>query len=308
MATGQPPLPPKALLPAPIFEPIPDTITEINWRLAWSEVAGAKAYRVEVATENDFDTLVWEGITEYNRAAFPDLLDGHYAVRVRAIDSLGLEGINQQAMIQLNAQPQPPIALKPVDQQVFREQSPSLQWTAADNAKAYRLEIAADDKFTQPLLDKTLTDSEFDTASLSALGHYYWRLSSIASDGEVGPVGPARSYQIKPIPEKVEAAVSAEESGQLVASWNVGMGQPNYRVQIANDKAFNDIIIDETIDKAEYAFEPFKADERYLRVKSIEQDGYEGPWGSTQTIQPLPEEPVNYWPLGLWTIFTIILI
>ncbi len=308
VATGQPPLPPKALLPAPIFEPIPDTITEINWRLAWSEVAGAKAYRVEVATENDFDTLVWEGITEYNRAAFPDLLDGHYAVRVRAIDSLGLEGINQQAMIQLNAQPQPPIALKPVDQQVFREQSPSLQWTAADNAKAYRLEIAADDKFTQPLLDKTLTDSEFDTASLSALGHYYWRLSSIASDGEVGPVGPARSYQIKPIPEKVEAAVSAEESGQLVASWNVGMGQPNYRVQIANDKAFNDIIIDETIDKAEYAFEPFKADERYLRVKSIEQDGYEGPWGSTQTIQPLPEEPVNYWPLGLWTIFTIILI
>jgi len=308
VATGQPPLPPKALLPAPIFEPIPDTITEINWRLAWSEVAGAKAYRVEVATENDFDTLVWEGITEYNRAAFPDLLDGHYAVRVRAIDSLGLEGINQQAMIQLNAQPQPPIALKPVEQQVFREQSPSLQWTAADNAKAYRLEIAADDKFTQPLLDKTLSDSEFDTASLSALGYYYWRLSSIASDGEVGPVGPARSYQIKPIPEKVEAAVSAEESGQLVASWNVGMGQPNYRVQIANDKAFNDIIIDETIDKAEYAFEPFKGDERYLRVKSIELDGYEGPWGSTQTIQPLPEEPVNYWPLGLWTIFTIILI
>lgn len=308
VATGQPPLPPKALLPAPIFEPIPDTITEINWRLAWSDVAGAKAYRVEVASENDFDTLVWEGITEYNRAAFPDLLDGHYAVRVRAIDSLGLEGINQQAMIQLNAQPQPPIALKPVDQQVFREQSPSLQWTAADNAKAYRLEIAADDKFTQPLLDKTLSDSEFDTASLSALGYYYWRLSSIASDGEVGPVGPARSYQIKPIPEKVEAAVSAEESGQLLASWNVGMGQPNYRVQIANDKAFNDIIIDETIDKAEYAFEPFKGDERYLRVKSIEQDGYEGPWGSTQTIQPLPEEPVNYWPLGLWTIFTIILI
>ncbi|WP_417511722.1 FecR domain-containing protein [Methylophaga sp.] len=308
VATGQPPLPPKALLPAPIFEPMPDTITEINWRLAWSEVAGAKAYRVEVATENDFDTLVWEGITEYNRAAFPDLLDGHYAVRVRAIDSLGLEGINQQAMIQLNAQPQPPIALKPVDQQVFREQPPTLQWTTADNAKAYRLEIAADDKFTQPLLDKTLTDSEFDTASLSALGHYYWRLYSIADDGEIGPVSPARSYQIKPIPEKIEAAVSAEESGQLVASWNVGMGQPSYRVQIANDKTFNEIIIDETIDKAEYAFEPFKGDERYLRVKSIEQDGYEGPWGSTQTIQPLPEEPVNYWPLGLWTIFTIILI
>ncbi len=308
VAAGKPPSPPRELLPAPRFEPVPDTVTQINWRLSWSKIAGAKAYRVEVADDNNFDTILWEELIAYNRAAFPDLADGEYAVRVRAVDALGLEGLNQQTLIHLNAHPQPPIALKPVDNQVFREQPPRLQWTGAEEASAYQLEIASDKNFTQLLLNKKVTDTHLDTTSLTTLGQYYWRLSSIADDGEVGPVGPIRSYKIKPIPEKVEASVSAEESGQLVATWNEGVGNPNYQVQIANDKNFNDMISDEVVNEPQYAFEPFKGDERYLRVKSIEQDGYEGPWGSTQTIEPLPKAPFNYWPLGLWTIFTIILI
>jgi hypothetical protein len=183
-----------------------------------------------------------------------------------------------------------------------------LQWTAAEEASAYRLEIAADKNFSQSLLDRTVTETQFDTTSLSALGNYYWRLSSIANDGEVGPVGPARSYQIKAIPEKVDASLSAEEDGLLMATWNVSSTGQHYQVQIANDKAFSDIIIDKTVKEPQFAFEPFKDTPRYLRVKSIEQDGYEGPWGATQTIEPLPKEPFNFWPLGLWTIFTIILI
>lgn len=308
VVTGKPPIPPRELLPAPSFEPVPDTITEINWRLAWSKIAGADRYRVEVASSDDFKTLLWQELTPHNRIAFPDLSDGEYAVRVRAIDSLGLEGMNQQVSIRLNAHPQPPIALKPVEQQVIRGQSPVLQWTAAEEASAYRLEIASDKNFSQSLLDKTVTETQFDTTPMSAMGHYYWRLSSIADDGEVGPVGPIRSYQIKPIPEKVEALLSAEEDGLLMATWNAGSIEQHYRVQIANDKAFTDIIIDKTVEEPQFAFEPFKDAPRYLRVQSIEPDGYEGPWGSTQTIEPQAKEPFNYWPLGLWTIFTIILI
>jgi hypothetical protein len=308
VVSGKPPIPPRELLPAPVFEPVPNTITEINWRLSWSKIAGASRYRVEVAASDDFETLLWQELTQHNRIAFPDLSDGNYAVRVRAIDTLGLEGMDQQVLMRLNAHPQPPIALKPVEAQVLRGQSPVLQWTAAEEASAYRLEIAADKNFSQSLLDRTVTETQFDTTSLSALGNYYWRLSSIANDGEVGPVGPARSYQIKAIPEKVDASLSAEEDGLLMATWNVSSTGQHYQVQIANDKAFSDIIIDKTVKEPQFAFEPFKDTPRYLRVKSIEQDGYEGPWGATQTIEPLPKEPFNFWPLGLWTIFTIILI
>jgi hypothetical protein len=307
VAVGEIPSPPRALLPAPTLSVIPSTVTQVNWRLSWSDIESASAYRIEVATDNQFDTLLWQEVSQYNRTAFPDLIDGHYAVRVRAIDDFGLEGFNQQGDVYLNAHPQPPIALNPVDQSVFRGQSPILQWTDSDEATRYRLEIATDEDFTQLVLDnENINDTKFDTAAFQQVSHYYWRLSSIAADGEIGPVGPIRSYQIKAIPEKVDAALAVESDGLLVASWNAGSTEQHYQIQVANDKTFKDIVIDQIVEEPQFAFEPIKETERYLRVKSIEDDGYEGPWAATQTIAPLPKEPTNYWPIIITTLFTII--
>lgn len=309
VSAGSPPLPPRELLPAPTFDAIPNEITQINQRISWSKIDGAAGYRVEVATDDNFETLLWQGLSQYNHIAIPDLPDGEYAVRVRALDPLSLEGINQAATILLNAHPQPPLALKPLDSQIFRGEAPTLQWTAASEADNYRLEIASDREFIQQVFDKNgLADTNYQAMSVPKIGHYFWRLSSISADGEIGPVGPVRSYEIKAIPDKVNAAVAMEDDGLLVASWNSASSKQRFQLQIASDKEFTDIITDETVNEPKYAFEPFKDEPRYLRVKSIEQDGYEGPWGSTQMIEPLPKEPVNYWPLGIWTIFTILLI
>lgn len=308
VVSGEPPLPPRELLRSPQFADIPDTLTQINSRINWSAVEGAQGYRVEVATAEDFDTLLWQTITERNYAPFPDLADGDYALRVRAIDSIGLEGIDQTTQIQLNARPQPPLALSPSNAQVIRGEAPNLSWTDSEEATAYRLEIAADNTFSQPLLDTTVNANEFKPASFSAIGHYHWRLSSIAADGEVGPAGPSRSFEIKPIPTKVDASLSVDDGGLLSATWQEDSPEQTYQVQISQDKDFTDILIDELVEKPEFAFEPFTGEQRYLRVKRIEPDGYEGPWGSTQTIEPLPPEPVNYWPLGIWSALLILVI
>lgn len=307
VALGKPPLTPRPLLAAPVFDSIPSPIQQINWRLAWSAVEDASGYRVEVAADSKFDTLLWQEVTQYNRSAFPDLSDGHYAVRVRAIDQLGLEGLNQYETILLNAHPQPPIALTPIDKQVFRGQTPTLQWTVAEEASSYRLEVATDSDFNTVVLDKSgIVDAHFDTSELPDIALYYWRLSSIAADGEQGPLGPVRSYQIKAIPEKVDAALSVENDGLLFASWNASPNTKHYQVQIAKDKTFTNLVVDQAVTEPKYAFEAIKDTTRYLRVKSVENDGYEGPWGSTQTIEPLPKEEVSYWPLVIGTIFTIL--
>lgn len=308
VVSGEPPLPPRELLPSPEFADIPQTLTQINSRINWSAVDGARGYRVEVASAEDFDTLLWQTVTERNYAAFPDLADGNYALRVRAIDAIGLEGLDQITRIQLNARPQPPLALSPMNQQVVRGEAPLLKWTASEEATAYRLEISADREFSQLLLDTTSEASEFTPSSASDIGHYHWRLSSIAADGEVGPAGPARSFEIKPIPTKVDASLSVEEDGLLSASWREDSPDQRYQVQIAQDSDFSDVLIDEMVEEPEFAFEPFEGEPRYLRVKRIEPDGYEGPWGSVQTIEPLPPEPVNYWPLGVWSILMILVI
>jgi len=307
VVANSPPLPPRPLLAAPLFDTIPKTIEQIKWRVSWSEIQDAVSYRIELANNAKFDTLIWQDVTQYRKTTLPDIPDGNYSLRVRAIDSLGIEGLNQDKQVIINAYPQPPVALKPIDSEVLRGQTPILQWTGSENASNYHLEIATDINFEHIAFDKKgIIETYYKPTALTKNGHYYWRLSSIASDGEQGPTGPIRSYQIKPIPAKVEATVSAEDDGLLVASWRPSLNEYKYKVQIANNKSFTNIVIDELVTKPRLALDPIKGTTRYLRVKSIEEDGYEGPWGTTQSIAPLPDDELNYWPLAIGTIFTLL--
>jgi len=287
---GKPPIPPRKLLEPPQLKPIPERIRQLNWPVSWEPQDGALQYRVEVAATAAFDTLLWQQLSKYARAALPDLPDGSYYVRVRGVDDLGLEGKNVVRAILIDARPQPPVPLKPADGHVLRGTTPELQWTASAEAARYRLEIAADADFKQSLVDRDDIDgTRFDTAALAEPGKYYWRLTSIAADGEHGPVGAQRGYEVKPIPDKVAPDLAAADDGKLVASWRAGAPGQTYQVQMAHDAEFTDLEFEQSIVEPKVAFEPVSGQVRYLRVRAIEPDGYEGPWGAAQRVDPIPD-------------------
>ena len=287
---GKPPIPPRKLLEPPQLKPIPEPIRQLNWPVTWEPLEGALQYRVEVASSPAFDTLLWQQFSKYNRAALPDLPDGAYFLRVRGADDLGLEGKNVVQRILIDARPQPPVPLKPADGHVLRGATPELQWTASAEAARYRLEIAADAEFKQSLVDRDdIDDTRFDTAALADPAKYFWRLTSIAPDGEHGPVGAERAYEVKPIPDKVAPELVPADDGKLVASWRAGAPGQTYQVQMAYDDKFTDLEFDQTSAEPKLAFEPVSGQVRYLRVRAIEPDGYEGPWGAAQRVDPIPD-------------------
>ena len=307
VAQGKPPIAARKLLPAPKPEPLPERIRRINWLLQWQPVKGAEKYRIEVANQQEFNTLIWHELSAYNKAAFPNLPDGHYFVRIRGVDKLALEGESVVQEIVLDAHPQPPVPLKPEENFVLRGKAPYLQWTASADAARYRLEIASDKDFQHILLDRSdLENSRYDAAEFSAVGHYYWRLTSIAADGKVGPVGTVRAYEIKPMPKKVSPELKAADDGKLFASWEKGTRNQTYQVQLAYDDQFNDLVFDKKTTEAKISFKPVSGQVRYLRIRSIEEDGYLGPWGTTQRVDPLPDA-TWWWVPGLG-LFGIILL
>jgi hypothetical protein len=305
---GQDPLPPTKLLPAPVLTPIPPLVEHVNWPISWAKVEGAKQYRIEISSSHEFETLLWQQLTSHEQFNFPDFDDGHYAFRVRAIDHLQLEGHNQTASLVLNAHPQPPIALSPANDETIRGDAPDLQWTAAEEASRYRLQIATNEDFNDLVFDDAdIMQAHFNPNHLSKPMRYYWRIASIAADGEKGPFGQIRSYQLKPIPASVAASVSPENSGFLTASWQPSASNQRYHVQLANNKEFTDLIIDTVIDQPELVFEATDENKRFLRIKNIESDGYEGVWGQVQSIEPQLKE-VSYWPLVVQTILFILIL
>ena len=297
VAEGEAPLPPRKLLPAPTLKPVDGAIRSINWVLQWQAVEGASAYRLEIAEQRSFDTLLWQQLSAHHRAALPDLPDGRYFARIRAVDPLGLEGHNAVQTLILDARPQAPIQLKPDDQQLYRGESPTLRWTQSQEADRYRLEIAVDQQFEQVLIDRDdLSETRFNTNELPIPGTYFWRLTSIAADGELGPVGTVRSWQAKTIPAAIDTQMQSTDDGMLVASWPAGLEGQRYQLQMAQDPQFQQLLVDQLLDTPSYRFETFSGGSRYLRVRAVEPDGFAGPWGAVQRVLPTP----NWSPLILF--------
>lgn len=288
--SGKPPIPPIRLLPAPKLEPLPEKIEQSGWPIQWQALDGADSYRMEIASNPDFTTFLWDRAVDAPRAALPGLPDGTYYVRVHGIAANGIGGLNTVAELILDVHPQPPIPLRPEDQGAVRGVAPELHWTASSEAASYRLQVAVDPDFETLIVDKTnVHANSYSLPDVRALGQYYWRLASIAPDGEQGPYSPTRMWENKPLPEKPEPEISADEK-EVVAAWREGAAGQTYQVQISDDPEFGELMLDEKIDQAELRFAPAPGVVRYLRVRILEPDGFEGPWGATQRIDPAPDD------------------
>jgi hypothetical protein len=289
VAAGKPPIPPRKLLPPPALDPVPPRIFELNWPLSWQPIGQARDYRVEISAVDNLDVLAWEEVVERTKVRLPDLPDGDYRVRIRGIDEIGLEGESTLHSLILDRHPQPPVSLQPADGQVVRGSPVELRWTDSADAAHYRLQIARDLGFEDIIVDRTgLDTTRFDTAEIVEIGAYHWRVTSIAADGEVGPPGAGRSWQIKPVPEAVDTSLAATDDA-IIASWRQDHPEQTYQVQVALDPAFETLELERSTAEPRIGLDPKSGQVRYLRVRAIEPDGYQGPWGAVQRIDPPPD-------------------
>ncbi|MCV6609476.1 MAG: FecR domain-containing protein [Amphritea sp.] len=302
--SGTAPRKPVRLLPAPVWEAFRQPIRKTNLMLSWQPLQAAQAYRVELSASSGFETLLWQQRGEHNRVALPDLPDGTYFIRARGIDALGLEGLNSVIEIELDARPLPPIQLNPANQQLLRGAQPELKWAVPEDAERFYLEIASDSDFTASLLQEELSKTTFTPQDLPIPGVYYWRLTSISASGEAGPAGPVGEWEVRPMPSQVDASLNSSEEGLLTASWPVERPGQSFQIQIAFDADFSNIHIDSSQKENAFEFEPIKGKVRYLRIRAIEEDGYQGPWGAPQKIIPI----TDYSPLTIFGTAVMILL
>lgn len=302
---GKAPLPPKKLLPPVTLDNYPDPIEQVGYEMSWKPLKQAKSYKALIADSNLFSTVISNQISPRNRINLPDLKDGTYYIQIRATDTLGIEGLNRVQAFTLNARPQPPFPVAPTDKEVFRGKTPQLEWTNSSDADNYRLEIATDSTFQNLVISESeITSVQYNAYKLSPTQTYYWRLASIASDGEQGPYSAPRSLTVKPIPATPEPKL--EQTDDTVRlSWNGGAGGQTYQVQIARDKHFQTILNDTAVDQPEIKI-PRPSGYRYIRVRTLAADGFAGAWGGTQELIPAPNE--NWIYIFGSTILMILLI
>ena len=292
---GQPPRPPRPLLPAPDLGAMSDLIERVPVRLRFAPLAGAAGYRLEVAANPSFAPVLVDRVSPQAEFSGFDLPDGSYAVRVRGIDSLGIEGFDSSRRVVVNARPEPPSPLEPPQNGTTPGGKPALRWTEPQDAKAYHLQIAAEGSEDRPLVDIAALDStRFTPERELAPGRYRWRVATIGADGEQGPFSDAQSFRVPPPGPTASAPEVGDDT--ITLRWRAGEPGDRYQLQVARDKEFKEVVADLTVDEPKAELGRLDAGSYYVHVRTIEASGEEGPFGTPQEFSVSTDK---YWLLIL---------
>lgn len=300
---GKPLLPPVPLLGPPATADLPPVVTRVPIKIALSPVKGAVAYRAQIASDNRFETLLFDGVSSAPAVSGPDLPDGDYVLRVRGIDAKGLEGLDAYHAFRLHARPEPPFLMQPTHQGMVLEKSLSFKWSEPENAVSYHFQLAQDERFAAPLLDiPEYARSELKPDRPLEPRNYYWRVGVRDSSGRQGPFSDPQAFKLQPTPELQPPEVSADA---MTFRWSAGLPGDRYEFQLARDASFEDIAVSREVAEPQLSVSRPSSGFYYLRIRTIDASGATGPYGPTQRID-VP--PASYWPIGLVVFLTLVLV
>jgi hypothetical protein len=276
--------PPVRLLPPPDLSAIPALHEQILVSLPLPPLGEAQAWRLQIARRGSFDAVLADLRTRELVVRVPGLPDDDYVLRLRAVDARGLEGEDADRPFRLKARPEPPLAADPAPGAVQFGGRVAFSWTLSDEADHYRLQVARDPGFGDRVEDR---DRVFGAeAALEGLapGRYHWRLRSVRADGDAGPWGPTRSFEVRPPPPAPPAPTVGDHTVRF--SWNAQPGQ-QFDFQLARDAAFGERLVEQRLAQPEIELPRPAPGEYHVRLRAIETDGFVGPWGAVQRFEVL---------------------
>lgn len=291
---GKPPAAPVPLLPPPVAADLPPVVTHSPIQLSFPALKGATAYRAQIAPTAQFETLLFDAVSVNPVVRGPDLPDGDYALRIRGIDAKGLEGHDADHRFRLHARPEPLFLIKPAAQSAVLEHALVFEWAEPQNAVAYHVQLAEDEHFKTLVFDLP----EYAKSSLTPdqtlePKRYFWRVATQDAAGRIGPFSDPQFFRLQATPKLQAPEVTA---GTMTFRWSAGLPGQQYQFQLAKDFQFETVIVDQRVSEPQLTVSRPESGFLYLRMRTIDADGYVGPYSPAQRID-VP--PATYWPFAI---------
>jgi hypothetical protein len=178
--------------PSPTAPPNGAAILDLPPTLAWSAVAGASAYDLQIGTTNPpATTVIRVNGTSYKLSA---LQPKTYYWRVRAVAGLPTSAWSNVQQFTFSLTPSGPNDVPA--RNLFTTATPTLTWTRVSWATAYEVVVAQNSQFTNPVYANTNVKGLEATLSPLAPGAYFWRVRAKRADGTFGAWSAADSFVI----------------------------------------------------------------------------------------------------------------
>lgn len=278
---------PVKLLDKPDTAELPTLQERILMRFPLKSMMGAKAYRGQISIDASFDKVVADLTSPTPELRFAELPDGDYILRVRGIADLGLEGRNADLRFKLKARPEPPLPSNPAPKAILIGGKVEFFWTANAQAAGYWLQIDTvkpqQPPFKSEPLVRELKDLRETSTTVEGLepALYVWRMRSVRADGDLGPWGDPREFEIRP-PPPVPPPPKVGDRG-VSFSWETRPGQ-TFEFQLARDAAFRQIVLERQLTEPKIDLPLPGSGRFYVRLRARDRDGFIGPYSTPQSF------------------------
>jgi hypothetical protein len=288
-------------VPSSPSTPTATNITETGFTANWNSVTGATSYRLDVSTASNFATRLagYDGLTVNGTSqSITGLTAGTtYYVRVRAVNSSGLESANSSTLTQSTV----PVAPNAPTISSVTAATFTATWNSVAGASEYRVDVATTSNFTGGFVtnynDRLVSGTSVSVIGLSSGTTYYVRVrarntltanivtsaSSLNAEGVTVPSSPS-----------TPTATNITETG-FTANWNSVTGATSYRLDVSTASNFATRLAGYdglTVNGTSQSITGLTAGTTYyVRVRAVNSSGLESANSSTLTQSTVPVAP-----------------
>jgi hypothetical protein len=286
--SGQPPIQPRCLIPPPrLPDPVP-FYKSLPIRFSLTAPPEASLIRVILSEDKESKKTVKDVIVRTSRSVdFHNISDGTYFLVSQSIDDLGLEGPpSEPYAVNVRTNPNPPYTEEPPGGYRFRKRTGEFSWLKVADAVRYQVQVAADETFKDLREERDgVTKERYTTGELD-YGAYIFRVRSVAADGFEGEWSNPVHFTLSPPPPTPSPEPPAVNEAELRIRMNdLGEGI-TYRVQVARDIEFREILIDRVQDRPDFMIaKPAAPGTYYVRSSSIDKTGEESAFSPAQSFE-----------------------
>ncbi len=222
--------------------------------LTWAASAGSTSYRLQVATDTGFTSIIFNDstLTSTSKQVASLTNSTKYYWRVQAKNSYGVSGWSSVwNFTTIGIAPSVPVLVTPTNNTIDVSISPTLTWNASATATSYTLQVSADSLFASTIYNQSgLTSTTQQLSGLNNVTKYYWRVRATNSYGTSGwslvwnfsTIGTAPSVPVLATP--VNNAVDIGVSPTL--TWDVSAVATSYALQVSTDSLFSTFIFNQS--------------------------------------------------------------
>jgi hypothetical protein len=277
----------QALSPAVDVSNWPKDVTKIVSEFPITPVAGAASYRLQVALDENFKTLLNETVRDKPVVTLISKEDGPHYIRVKAISANLIEGFSATGTVNVAARPVAPNGVVPKNGATTFEKNILLSWLDTPGF-SYRIQTDKTGDFKTPLTDEVLSKSQ-TTTSLTE-GSTFWRVASIEPSRKQGPFSDASKIELVASPA-LPKPTTKDDVMEFSSSIPLSDKTNQLEVQFAADEAFSKNVLTKRFSQTPAQVQ-LSAGNYFVKLRYI-LEGYAPdavPFGATQTfrmVEPL---------------------